>query len=331
MAMPSDLDARLVEAARIDRYLWAAALCSGQRVLDAGCGLAQGSALLIQSGALEVVGVDSAEAIVEAARAQAPSGVRIEHADILNLPFGSQAFDVVVCFDVIEHSQEPLQVLAALIDVLRDDGMLLLSCSSGAGLVVGTGPIPSEGLVVDVEALLRRRFSSVAIFQQADWVVTAVVEGQAFTEAPSLQPSELTAYNLTGDARGAERSTIMVAAKGPALAPHRTAVIADAADAGRWRKLWDAQEAMLAKQRLRIEELERAVSGVSALRSRLLEAEQALTTKHLKQFDELREQVVKLEREIESLTGSQSWRITAPLRIAGLMAQRLLRKARQTR
>src|SRR5262245_41020057 len=191
MAMPSDLDARLVEAARIDRYLWAAALCSGQRVLDAGCGLAQGSALLIQSGALEVVAVDSAEAIVEAARAQAPPGVRIEHADILNLPFGSQAFDVVVCFDVIEHSQEPLQVLAALIDVLRDDGMLLLSCSSGAGLVVGTSPIPSEGLVVDVEARLRRRFSSVAIFRQADWGVTAAGEGQAGNEGRSPPPTEL--------------------------------------------------------------------------------------------------------------------------------------------
>ena len=329
MAMPSDLDARLVEAARMDRYLWAAPLCSDKRVLDAGCGLAQGSPLLIRSGALEVVGVDSAEAIVEAARAQAPSGVHIEHADILNLPFGRQAFDVVVCFDVIEHTEEPLDVLAALIKVLRDEGVLLLSWSSGAGLVAGTGPIPSEALVADLEALLRRHFSTVATFQQADWVVTAVVDGQAFTEAPSLQPSELTAYNLAGDARAAERSTIMMATNGPALAAHRTAVIADTADAGRWRKLWDAQEAMLAMQRLRIEELERAVSGVSALRARLLEAEQALSTQHLKQFDELREHVVKLEREIESLTGSQSWRITAPLRIAGLMARRL-RKARHT-
>jgi 2-polyprenyl-3-methyl-5-hydroxy-6-metoxy-1,4-benzoquinol methylase len=321
MPMPSDLDARLVEAARMDRYLWAGPLCSGKRVLDAGCGLAQGSAPLIRSGALEVVGVDSAEAIVEAARAQAPAGVHIEHADILNLPFGSEAFDVVVCFDVIEHTEEPLEVLAALINVLGDDGMLLLSCSSGAR----TGSIPSKVLVADLEALLRRRFSTVAIFQQADWVVTAVVDGQTFTEAPSLQPSELTAYKLAGDARGAERSTIMVATNGPAVAPHRTAVIADTADAGRWRKLWDAQEAMLAMQRLRIEELERAVSGVSALRGRLLEAEQALTTRHLKQFDELREHVVKLEREIESMTGSQSWRITAPLRIAGLMARRLFK------
>src|SRR5215472_17927363 len=149
MAMPSDLDARLVEAARMGRYLWAAPLCSGKRVLDAGCGLAQGSPLLIRSGALEVVGVDSAEAIVEAARAQAPSGVRIERADILNLPFGRQAFDVVVCFDVIEHTEEPLEVLAALIKVLRDEGVLLLSWSSGAGLVAGTGPIPSEALVAD--------------------------------------------------------------------------------------------------------------------------------------------------------------------------------------
>jgi hypothetical protein len=319
---PEELEACLADAARINRYLWAGALCAGKRVLDAGCGLAQGSALLMQSGALEVVAVDSAAAIVDAARAEVPSGVRVEHTDILSLPFDHARFEVVVCFDVIEHSEEPHELLAALIRVLADDGILLLSCS-------GPEPANRPGRVAEVdaasglEALLDKCFVTVATYHQADWLTTAVLDEQAVGARPEVRLGELTAYKVARGGPSAERSTIFLATNGPAPEPQRTAVLAQASGPEQWRELWDGREAIIAGQRRRIEELERGAGELSALRRRLLEAEEALSTQHVKQFDELREHIVKLEMEIESITGSRTWRMTAPLRLGGLVARRL--------
>lgn len=321
---PGELEASLADAARVGRYLWAAALCAGKRVLDAGCGLGEGSRLLLQGGALEVVAVDSAAAVVEAARAEVPSGVRVEHTDILSLPFDEASFEVVVCFDVIEHAEQPRELLAALIRVLADDGILLLSYSA-TELANRPGPLAEAVAATNLEALLRERFITVAAYHQADWLTTAILNEGAFGARPGVGLTELTAHKVATGGPGAERSTIFLATNGHAPDLHRTAVLAQPAGPEPWRELWDAQRAIIVRQRQRIEELERAAAELSALRSRLLEAEEALNTHHVKQFDELREHILKLDMEIQSITGSRSWRITAPLRIGGLLARRLHR------
>ena len=59
---PGQVRGHLVEAERLARYWWAAGLMAGVRVLDLGCGLGDGSAILLEAGATEVVGVDAAAA-----------------------------------------------------------------------------------------------------------------------------------------------------------------------------------------------------------------------------------------------------------------------------
>src|SRR3954447_13222510 len=115
--VPQEMRGELVEAEHLTRYWYAASLASGRRVLDAGCGLGYGTRILAQAGAAEATGVDLAEAVVEAARADAPEAT-FEVADIRSLPFADGSFDLVVCFEVIEHVDEHARVLSELRRVL---------------------------------------------------------------------------------------------------------------------------------------------------------------------------------------------------------------------
>jgi len=99
---PELMGGSLLEAEHLARYRWAGALVEGKRVLDAGCGTGYGSELLARQGAAEVVGVDADADVIEAASRSA-SGVTFVAADLRELPADLGEFDVVVCFEVIEH------------------------------------------------------------------------------------------------------------------------------------------------------------------------------------------------------------------------------------
>src|ERR1700722_1411202 len=47
-----------------------------------------------------------------ARRAEARTGAQVFVGDIPDAPFPSESFDVITCFDVLEHLYEPLQVMA---------------------------------------------------------------------------------------------------------------------------------------------------------------------------------------------------------------------------
>ncbi len=100
------------------RYEFAAALCSGQRVLDLCCGSGYGSAILA-ARAREVVGVDNDAATIETARAtiaREAANVTFELADALDFLGTDVAsrFDAVVCFEGLEHLPELDHVLTLL-------------------------------------------------------------------------------------------------------------------------------------------------------------------------------------------------------------------------
>jgi GT2 family glycosyltransferase/SAM-dependent methyltransferase len=110
------------------RYLWAAQLIGGRRVLDLGSGEGFGAALLAES-ASSVVGVDLDELTVEHSRLnyEGPN-LRFELGTALDLSaYGDGTFDAVVAFEVIEHVAEQERVLAEVARVLRPDGILIIS------------------------------------------------------------------------------------------------------------------------------------------------------------------------------------------------------------
>lgn len=89
-------------------------------VLDAGCGEGESLERLARYLPDQVSGVDLNPESVEFTRKRIPDG-DFQVADILDLPFGDDSFDLVFCLEVLEHIPEPGAALAELARVCRGD------------------------------------------------------------------------------------------------------------------------------------------------------------------------------------------------------------------
>ncbi|MGH3936641.1 MAG: glycosyltransferase [Pseudonocardiaceae bacterium] len=111
------------------RYALAARFTAGARVLDLACGEGFGPALLA-TGAREVVGVDIDPQTVEHAAAHYSS----DHLAFMvgsmidpGLLAGAAPFDVITCFEALEHVEEQDTLMAVVRRLLRPGGVFLTS------------------------------------------------------------------------------------------------------------------------------------------------------------------------------------------------------------
>jgi SAM-dependent methyltransferase len=111
------------------RYAFARRFVGGKRVLDAACGEGYGTALL-GTAAASVLGIDiDLATIAQAQKYAQPPRVRFLATACTGLPLPSAVFDVVVCFETIEHLDvdEQPDMLSEFARVLTPDGMLIIS------------------------------------------------------------------------------------------------------------------------------------------------------------------------------------------------------------
>ena len=95
------------------------------RVLDAGCGDGVQLQGLIQMSGLEIWGIDYN--LVRTGRAQEKfQEANIICGDLLHIPFKSDAFDIVLCSQVIEHIPQDDFLLGQLAKILKPEGLLIL-------------------------------------------------------------------------------------------------------------------------------------------------------------------------------------------------------------
>jgi SAM-dependent methyltransferase len=104
-----------------------ARLATGQAVLDIGCGPGTITADLAEHVAPgPVTGVDAAEAVLVEARAVAVErgleGVVFETADVHDLPYPDDSFDIVHAHQVLQHVADPVQALREMRRVCRPGG-----------------------------------------------------------------------------------------------------------------------------------------------------------------------------------------------------------------
>lgn len=107
-------------------------------LLDLGC--SSGSFLeFMRGGPWELYGVEMS---AEGARiAEARSRATVFAGDVLDAPFPSESFDVITCFDVLEHLYHPRQVLTRVAEWLRPGGIfyvLVPNVDSAEGRVFGS-------------------------------------------------------------------------------------------------------------------------------------------------------------------------------------------------
>jgi len=104
------------------------------KLLDIGC--AEGSLLKWgERRSYETYGIDISEFAIKGISHQKLSQTKLFVADIRSLPFVGNYFDIITCFDVLEHLKHPLTGLREISRCLKKGGCLIMStpniCSNG--------------------------------------------------------------------------------------------------------------------------------------------------------------------------------------------------------
>jgi ubiquinone/menaquinone biosynthesis C-methylase UbiE len=114
----------------------------GDRLLDVGCGTGEDALMLAELVGTdgEVVGVDSSETMVEAARERGRDvpAVRFVSDDALDLSFPDKSFDAARADRVLQHLEAPAEALAELRRVTRPGGRVGISDPDWATALVDT-------------------------------------------------------------------------------------------------------------------------------------------------------------------------------------------------
>lgn len=111
----------------LHRYYLAMDFVRDKTVLDVASGEGYGAALMSQVGR-HVMGVDlNTDAVAHATNKYRSTRLQFEAADICDLPYDDGRFDVITCFETIEHVKEHDQVMRELKRVLKPNGILIIS------------------------------------------------------------------------------------------------------------------------------------------------------------------------------------------------------------
>lgn len=136
----------------------------GRRVLELGCGEGIGASLLAESAA-SVVAVDySEEALRVACERHGASNVDFTQMKIPPIDFRDRSFDAAVCFQMIEHLEEPGELVAEVGRVLRDDGVALFATVNKDETITDNPYHIHEFSAGDFEELLKAHFGTVEMF-----------------------------------------------------------------------------------------------------------------------------------------------------------------------
>lgn len=154
----------------VARYAFAARLAKGRIVLDVGSGTGYGTAELARH-ASRCIGVDAApQAIVHAQQNYKLANVGWALANATDVPFRDGSFDLIVCFEVIEHLREWPHLLQEAKRVLSSHGQFVVSTPNRSFYAETrklTGPNPFHVHEFDYEEFataLRKVFPHVSMF-----------------------------------------------------------------------------------------------------------------------------------------------------------------------
>ncbi|MFQ4135672.1 class I SAM-dependent methyltransferase [Nodosilinea sp. PGN35] len=107
-------------------------LHSQAAVVDIGCGVGD---LLVEmrrrQGDITVAGLDFSPRAVEGALAALPDGSFMQFVIEKHLPYETDAFDVVLCTDVLEHLEYPQAIAAELVRICRPGGSVFIVVPDG--------------------------------------------------------------------------------------------------------------------------------------------------------------------------------------------------------
>src|SRR4030095_11468436 len=111
----------------LHRYAIARDYIKDKTVLDIACGEGYGAVLLSQEAKF-VSGVDGDnETILKAKGKYKAKNLEFRMGKAEDIPFKDAEFDVVTCFETLEHATEHQKIISEFKRVLKPDGLLILS------------------------------------------------------------------------------------------------------------------------------------------------------------------------------------------------------------
>ena len=211
--------------------------------------------------------------------------MRLDVADVCQLPYDDGAFDLVVCFNVIEHLDYPRRALDELARVLAADGLLLVS-TPNRSMHAPASPHHRRGYLPDeLRQEVQSRLGKVRMMRQDVYLAIGVLGDR-------VELGEVVLNDVPSGDPDTEEFAVAVASRIelPEVAP--LAMAASALQVKTWLAAFGHHEARAAADHARILELE------------LQTAER----------DNAVARAERAERMFSAVTSSSSWRLTAPLR-----------------
>ena len=217
--------------------------------------------------------------------------------DLRALPFDDASFDLVVCFEAVEHVEDSGRALDELRRVLRPNGVLAVS-SPNRGVYPSGNPFHLHELTAEELAVaLQSRFQNIAIYRQQTHVGSLLTDDRGHSIDDPSVPIDARLLKLSGGEPGDEIYTIGIAGNCELPVLQSVAVLSSAIDAEQLH-----QQALLAEQ---LSASERARAAADRARE---SAERAQA--------EAEEARAAAEAWLAAHRESFSWRVTAPLRAA---------------
>jgi ubiquinone/menaquinone biosynthesis C-methylase UbiE len=178
----------------IHRYFLAQKQSLGKRVLDLACGEGYGSSILAQN-ALHVTGIDICpKTIRQAQKKYRAQNLHFQVGSIEKLPLaGQHLFDLVVCFEAIEHISAQKELLQEVKRVLAPGGLFIASTPNKPVYSErGTRENPhhlKELTFEELDQLLAPVFQHRAYFGQKSYVASKIFPLQGSDKTQDLRMS----------------------------------------------------------------------------------------------------------------------------------------------
>jgi hypothetical protein len=275
-------------------------------VLDAGCGVGYGAEMIARAGASRVVGIDLAPEAIAAASERVGEMADFQVGDVQDLPFDEGSFDLVVCFEVLEHLEDPEPAITALKDVLREGGLLIVSSPNRGVYPPGNPYHLHEFTLEELRDALTARFANVVLMRQHPWLTSLIDDGTLTSPGEERVRASVA---RAGQAVDAWTYVVALASDGAIDEPGAISIVAEAGELHALQEAVGTAEANRQKLRAAHESKQRKLT-------------EALTTANHDRA-RLRAALEGTAMELHDLEHSRSWRITRPLRAAGVAFRRL--------
>lgn len=161
----------IINYEHLHRYGFAKEFVKGKKVLDLACGEGYGSYMLSEE-ASKVIGVDIDESTIKHAGAKyAKDNLKFIKSSITKVAVREdKLFDVIICFEALEHIEGHRKVMAEVKRLLKNDGIFIVSTPNKyvySDQANYKNPWHKKELYIDeFKTLLKSTFNNVLIYGQ---------------------------------------------------------------------------------------------------------------------------------------------------------------------